>query len=108
MKALATEREYESTIIDAARIGGWMIHAERPARTATSWRTAIRGDVGWPDLFLAHPTRGAMALELKRRPNKPTTAQRVWLMMLVGAGIDARLVFVPDELDDLCAELVTA
>lgn len=107
MPALATEREYETTILEAARIGGWRVHAERPAQTAKGWRTAIRGSAGWPDLFLVHPTRGAMALELKRRPRRPTVDQELWLAALAGAGIDARLVYVPDDLDALVRELVS-
>lgn len=105
--SVATEREYESTVIDAARIGGWRVHAERPAQTAKGWRTAIRGSAGWPDLFLVHPTRGAMALELKRRPRRPTVEQVRWLAALTAVGIDARLVYVPEELDALVLELVS-
>lgn len=104
--ASATEAEYETTIIEAARLGGWLVHAERPARTARGWRTPIRGHVGWPDLFLAHPGRRPLALELKRKPNKPTPEQASWLLVLELAGIDARLVHVPDDLDALVAELV--
>jgi hypothetical protein len=107
--ATATERDYESTIIDAARIGGWLVHAERPARSTRGWRTPIRGDAGWPDLFLAHPDGRALALELKRRPRRPTPEQVCWLHALaLGDAIDARVVYVPDELDALVAELVGA
>jgi hypothetical protein len=105
--ALATEREYETTIIEAARLGGWLVHAERPARSARGWRTPIRGHAGWPDLFVVHPDGRALALELKRRPNRPTPEQASWLLALELAGIDARLVYVPDDLDALVAELVT-
>lgn len=106
MTAAATERDYESTIIDAARIGGWRIHTERPALSVKGWRTPIRGDTGWPDLFLAHPTRGVLAVELKRKPRKPTPEQVAWIDTLCQAGVDARIVYVPDGLDALCAELV--
>jgi len=105
MTERATERDYETTIIDAARLGGWFVHAERPARSAKGWRTPIRGHAGWPDLFLVNPDGRALALELKRRPNKPTPEQMSWLLALELAGIDARLVYVPDDLHALVAEL---
>ena len=106
MTATATERDYESTIIAAATLGGWLVHAERPARSARGWRTPIRGVAGWPDLLLVHPLLGrVLALELKRRPNRPRPEQVSWLLALELAGIDARLVHVPDDLDDLLAEL---
>ena len=50
------ESEFEDAVITAAQLGGWRVHAERPARTAHGgWRTAVKGDTGWPDLALAHP-----------------------------------------------------
>jgi len=104
---VATEADYESTIIEAALLGGWLVHAERPARSARGWRTPIRGHAGWPDLFLAHPDGRKMALELKRHPRRPTPEQSSWLLVLaLGEAIDARVVYVPDELDALVAELV--
>jgi hypothetical protein len=103
-----TERDYETTIIEAAKLGRWLVHAERPARSARGWRTPIRGHAGWPDLFLVHPDGRALALELKRRPNRPTPEQASWLLALELAGIDARLVQLPDELDALVAELAGA
>lgn len=105
--ALATEREYESTLIEAAKLSGWLVHAERPAQSNRGWRTPIRGHAGFPDLVLVHPAAGrVLVVELKRRPNKPTPDQASWLLALELAGIDARLVYVPDELNALLAELV--
>lgn len=101
----AVERDWESTIIDAARLGGWLVHAERPAPSKRGWRTPIRGHAGWPDLVLVRGGRMIVA-ELKRRPNKVTDSQRIWLEWLARAGVDARVVWVPDDVDALCAELV--
>lgn len=101
-----SELAYQRTVLEAARLGGWLCHAERAAMNrAGRYSTPIQGDKGWPDLILARGPR-LLAIELKRRPNKPTAAQVVWLDALKAAGVDARLVFVPDELDALCAELV--
>ena len=101
----AVERDWESTIIDAARLGGWLVHAERAAQSRQGWRTPIRGHAGWPDLFLVRDARIIVA-ELKRRPNKITAAQQTWLDALVAAGVDARVVWVPDDVQALCGELV--
>jgi VRR-NUC domain len=100
-----TERECQDTIVEAARWGGWRIFGVRPARTKHSWETPIFGDKGWPDLVLVRGER-ILAVELKRTPNKPEPEQVVWLEVLAAAGVDARLVWVPEEMDDLVAELV--
>ncbi len=104
MKPLATESAYEDTLIAAARLLGYRAHAERPARTLRGHRTAIKGDAGWPDLCICGYDR-VLFLELKRPGNKPTAEQVAWLAALNAAGCDARLVYVPDDLDDLIAEL---
>lgn len=101
-----TEAQCEDRIIHLARLYGWRVHAERPARSRDGWRTAIKGDAGWPDLVLAHPTRGRLLIvELKRKPAKPTDEQTVWLDTLRACGVDARLVYVPEELASLETEL---
>lgn len=103
--ALATEREYETTIIEAATLAGWLVHAERPAQSARGWRTPIRGHAGWPDLFLAHPDGRVMAIELKRRPNKPTPDQASWHLVLELGPVDMRVVYVPDDVPALLADI---
>lgn len=89
----ATEAECQSVLVEAAKRGGWLCHAERAAmRQSGKWSTPITGDAGFPDLVLSHPTRGTVYWELKRRPNKPTPAQTEWLELLGG-----ELVWVPEE-----------
>lgn len=101
-----TEAECQRTIVEAARLGGWMVHAERPAmRQSGTWSTPIQGDAGFPDLVMVRGTR-VLAVELKRRPRKIDGAQLLWLRAFTRAGVDARLVYVPEQLDDLVAELV--
>lgn len=99
-----TEAACQATIIEAARLHGWLVHAERPARTATGWRTAIQGDPGFPDLVLARDGV-VLVVELKRRPNKPTDAQWGWLTAFQRAGIAAHLVYVPEDMDAFIDEL---
>ena len=100
-----SELDCERTIIDAARLGGWRVHGERSAMNRRGrYATPIKGDVGFPDLILCRGSR-LMALELKRWPRTPDPAQLDWLAALALAGADARVVYVPDELDALCQEL---
>lgn len=100
----AGELACEATIIAAARTFGWRVHGARPARTGKGWATPIKGHAGFPDLVLV---RGGelLVVELKRKPNKVEPAQRVWLDALAGAGVEALVVWVPEQLDEFCARL---
>lgn len=101
-----SELQCERTIIEAARLGGWLVHGERSAqRQSGRWSTPIKGHVGFPDLVLVRGRR-LLCLELKRRPRKPDPAQLAWLDALTLAGADARIVYVPDDLNAICTELV--
>jgi hypothetical protein len=102
-----TEAECQRTLVEAAQLAGWLVAHFRPARTGRGIRTPIQGDAGFPDLVLARrsPPWRVIVVELKRRPNRASAAQQLWLDALAGAGVDARLAWMPDELDDLVAEL---
>lgn len=103
--ALANEVAYTRTVIEAAVRGHWLVHHDRPARSDKGWRTPIQGHKGFPDIFAVHPDGRCLAIELKVRPNKPSADQSSWLLVLRLAGIDTRVVYVPEELDALVAEL---
>lgn len=77
-----SEDELEDNILKAAKLLGWVAVHHRPARTASGeWRTAIKGDAGFPDLCLARD--GVVLLrELKRETEKPRPAQVLWLEAL--------------------------
>lgn len=97
----ASESQCQATIVDAARRGGWLCHAERTSTTAGGrWMTAIQGDVGWPDLVLVRHHE-AVFLELKRRPGRVAPAQQTWLHALRAAGLRAGVVWVPEGVDQL-------
>jgi hypothetical protein len=102
-----TERECEDTIIAAALLLGYFVHAERPARSNKGWRTPVRGNPGWPDLFIVGHGH-AFAIELKRKGNRPTPEQCHWINQLGLAGIDARLVYVPEGQQELIDDLAAA
>jgi hypothetical protein len=92
----ASEAQCEDAIIAAASILGYRVHAERPARSAKGYRTAIKGHAGFPDLTIAGHGH-LMFVELKRRPNKATTEQEAWLAALREAGVHAHVWYVPED-----------
>lgn len=117
----ATEAQCQATIIEAAKRGGWLCHAERPARMQSGkWSTPIQGHAGFPDLVLISPDhRTIIVAELKRKPNKVEPQQWTWLDAFSDVGRYARCEFVsdlygglhvavwwiPDDLDAICAAL---
>ena len=103
-----TELQCQATLIDAAKRGGWRVHAERTSLTASGRHaTAIAGHRGYPDLTLAHPTRGLLFVELKRKPNKMEAEQQAWQETLTWAGACAQTWWVPENLDEHCAWLIS-
>ena len=101
-----TEAQCQTTIIAAARLAGWRVHAERPAQMGSGkWSTPIQGDSGFPDLTLS---RGGqlVIVELKRAPNKVEPEQQVWLDQLAKVpGVSAFVVWVPEEKDQFIKAL---
>jgi hypothetical protein len=68
--------------------------------------TPVQGHAGFPDLLLVHPSgRRLLVVELKRKPNRLEPAQKVWLNALTVCGVDARTVYVPEDMDALVKEL---
>lgn len=101
MSAVAHELEYEATILSAAQTAGWRRHGERPAQSKKGWRTPIKGEAGWPDLFLVRgPEAVAAELKVIRPGNVPTTDQIAWIEKLAAVpGITALVLWLPRELD---------
>lgn len=100
----ASERECQATIVAIAKMFGWRVHAERPAQAGKGWRTPIQGHAGFPDLVLVRDDR-VLAVELKRKPNRLEDDQREWLEALAVAGVETRVVWVPEGMDAFNAEL---
>jgi hypothetical protein len=103
---LPTEADYLHTILEAADIGHWHYVHFRPGRTTHGWRTAFTGHPGFPDLILARETVLIRELKLRGR-NKPTVDQLRWINTLQHAGIDAGILWLPDDLDPFCTLLAT-
>jgi VRR-NUC domain len=77
-KPRETEAGFLSAVIEAAQAYGWWVHHQRPAMTAKGWRSAIQGQMGFPDLVLVRPPRLIFA-ELKTDTGKLTEEQEIWL-----------------------------
>jgi hypothetical protein len=104
----ATEAACQATVVKWARILGYRVLAIRPAsggRRGGGFASPIQGDAGYPDLTLAHPRAGVLFVELKRRPNNLEPAQQEWRAALEAAGATWLLWWVPEELDELNADL---
>jgi hypothetical protein len=81
------EDDYLTGIIDAAYLGGWLVHHDRRADLAVT-----QGHPGFPDVVAAHAERGlAIAWELKDRGDV-TLAQAMWQRAFANAGVDTRVV----------------
>ena len=101
----ATEKDYQRTIIDAAKCSFAGPH--RAAWTGRGWRTPIQGHAGFPDLVLVHAAVGVLFVELKYS-TKLTADQQRWGDVLTAAGADWRELRVPDGLDVFCQYLADA
>lgn len=74
-----TEGEFQESIIQLAKLHGWLIAHFRPARTASGWRTPVSADgAGFPDLILTRNGK-LLVVELKSKMGKLSAAQERWL-----------------------------
>lgn len=98
---MISEREFQNVVVEIAKWGGWMIYHPLPAQnTRGHWRTPTLGDVGFPDLVLAHPERGVIFAELKSAFGKVSDVQTKWLVTLKAAGAET-YVWRPSDLPEI-------
>lgn len=85
-----TEASFQSAVIDLARRTGWKVMHTRPALNRSGrWSTPLQGDSGFPDLVLAHASRGVLFVELKTNRGRVSPEQSEWLNTLTDAGATA-------------------
>ena len=106
----ASELECEATLLDAALRGGWRRHGERTVQMkGGSHQTPVKGEKGWPDLFLIHPKSGELLIvELKRTPNKLEPEQELWIEAFAMAHLSVEVWWVPEQLDEKIAYLMAS
>jgi len=95
-----TEPEWQATVAEIAKIGGWKRAHFRPARTDKGWRTPgqYEGGKGWPDLVLVHPHRQLVLFrELKSARGRLDDDQARWRKWLTEAGADYDVWTPADE-----------
>ena len=101
------EKQFTDQVIALARWHKWRVYHARPALTkAGRWVTAMQGDIGFPDLCMAHAERGLVIFaELKAEGGRLSPKQIDWIDVLgecqnggPGAGV---LVYVwrPSDVD---------
>ena len=100
-----SESAFQNKVIDIARLNGWLVHHTRPAQVrAGKWATPVTGDIGLPDLILAHPKRGLIFAELKTEIGRLTPGQKKWVATLHDAGVEI-YVWRPSMMDDIIRTL---
>ena len=82
-----TEAEFQRAVIDLAIMCGWRVHHARTVQDAAGrWQTAISGHPGFPDLVLAHHTKGVLYVELKAERGRLSEWQQRWQQALEPTG----------------------
>lgn len=98
--------EWQQQVVDLAHLLGWEhLHVRKSIGKGKRWTTATNV-VGWPDLFLWHPRRGFLAVELKVGRDVPTGEQSAVLASLAEAGARTMVAY-PADLDALTELLRT-
>lgn len=80
-KVQMSEAQLLSAVVQSAHVFGWLVHHDRPGQTKDGWKTAISGDIGFPDICLARRGR-VLFVELKSDSGKLTEGQYGWLASL--------------------------
>jgi hypothetical protein len=96
-----TERQFQATVIEIAKWHGWLVFHPMPVQnTKGVWRTAVAGNIGFPDLVLAHSTRGLILAELKTGIGRVSADQQLWIDTLLLAGAET-YVWRPKDLPEI-------
>jgi len=82
------ESYFQSQVIMLAKLHGWLVMHTRAVEIRPGvWKTPLTGNAGFPDLVIAHATRGVIFAELKVEKGKLSAMQEVWLRTLSEAGM---------------------
>lgn len=95
------ERIFQDKVIQIAVMNGWSYHHIVPRQVQGRW---LSDTPGFPDLVLAHPSRGFILAELKSPTGQLTPAQRSWLEITDGQTVESRL-WRPNDLERIALRL---
>ena len=73
--------DWERTVIEYARVNGWLVHHPKKIRTRSGWLTGEDGDKGYPDLTLVRD-RSILIVELKTGKGRLSKDQEQWISQL--------------------------
>ena len=100
-----SERLFQSKVIQIAKMNGWLVFHPRRSQTSDGrWLTAVQGDVGFPDLVMAHRERGLIYAELKAPGGRVQAMQKTWLNVLDCAGAET-YIWYPKDLQAIADRL---
>ena len=99
------ESTFQSSVIMLARLHGWLVMHTRAVEIRPGvWKTPLQGHAGYPDLTLAHASRGVIFAELKSEMGRLSDKQELWCQTLNDAGMD-HYVWRPKDMDYISKRL---
>lgn len=101
-----TESEFQSAVIEFARMRGWMVMHTKAAQIRPGvWATPLQGNPGFPDLVLVRPVHGDVVfVELKKDGGRLSIGQKAWITALKAAGAEV-YVWYPDDMEAIVKRL---
>ena len=73
----ASEAVFMSQVLQIADMNGWKVQHVQPMKSSRgNWMTG--GSPGYPDLTMAHPTKGFLMAELKTMDGRLSVSQVLW------------------------------
>lgn len=100
-----TEAEFQKQVVQIAKMLDWLVMHTRPAiNKSGKWSTPIQGHKGFPDLCLAHASRGTLFAELKAEKGRVSPEQALWIDTLRASGQEVHL-WRPSQLQEITERL---
>lgn len=98
----ASERLWQDKVEQIAKMNSWLIFHPSPHQVRPG---VYRSDgKGFPDLCMAHPTKGVLFVELKTETGRLSSDQIKWAEALIANGIEY-YVWRPSQIDLIAERL---
>ena len=99
------ESHFQSSVIMLAKLHGWLVMHTRAVEIRPGvWKTPLQGHAGYPDLTLAHSTRGVIFAELKSTTGRISEKQKAWHQTLKDAGMEVH-IWRPEDMPNISIRL---